>query len=132
MVLESDQVKSIFDKIYNSTKAEDVQLSFSGGERAGTRFARNTFTANLVENDHLLTITLRFGKRQATTVTNRIDEEGLKKVIADCEERAKLTPENPEVRPLVKGPLTYLPVEASFKSTADFARKNAPSSANDR
>ena len=41
-----DDVKALVDKVLNMTRADAVELSFEGGERAGTRFANSSITTS--------------------------------------------------------------------------------------
>jgi predicted Zn-dependent protease len=73
-----DEIKSLTDKVLDMAKADAVEVSFDGGERAGTRFANSTITVNLVQYDQQLTLTLRHGAKQSTASTRELDDESLK------------------------------------------------------
>ena len=47
----------------NMCKADAVEVRFSGGERSATRFANSSITANLIEHDQEVTITVRYGQK---------------------------------------------------------------------
>ena len=53
-----DEVKAITDKVINMAKADAVEVEFSGGERSATRFANSNITANMVQFDRSVTITV--------------------------------------------------------------------------
>jgi predicted Zn-dependent protease len=113
-------VKAITDKVLNMCKADAVQVSFSGGERSATRFANSSITANLVEHDQEVQITVYYGKRTASATTHQFDDATLRRTIEGVQALAQRKPENPEVMPLVKPPQQYLEVEAALPSAVGF------------
>jgi predicted Zn-dependent protease len=115
-----EQIKQITDKVLNMCKADAVEVEFSGGERAATRFANSTITANLVEQDQQVEITVHFGQKSATTTTHQFDDQSLKTAIEQVQALAKRKPDNPEAVPLVKPPQDYRPVEAALPAAVSF------------
>ena len=120
MAYARDEVKAITDKVLNMCKADAVQVSFSGGERSATRFANSSITANLVEHDQEVQITVYYGKRTASATTHQFDDATLRRTIEGVQALAQRKPENPEVMPLVKPPQQYLDVEAALPSAVGF------------
>ena len=120
MAYARDEVKAITDKVLNMCKADAVQVSFSGGERSATRFANSSITANLVEHDQEVQITVYYGKRTASATTHQFDDATLRRTIEGVQALAQRKPENPEVMPLVKPPQQYLEVEAALPSAVGF------------
>src|SRR6185295_3456921 len=115
-----DDVKAITDKVLNMAKADAVEVQFSGGERSATRYANSTITANLVEHDQQVAVTVYYGQKSATTTAHQFDDASLKNAIEQAQELAKRRPDNPELMPLVKPPQEYTPVEAALPSAVDF------------
>jgi predicted Zn-dependent protease len=115
-----DEIKTLVDKVLNMTVADGVELSFDGGERAGTRFANSTITTNLVQYDQQLTITVRHGQKQASASTRELDDESLKAAVDEAQEAAQKARDNPNLTPLVKGPQEYIKVDAVVPATAEF------------
>jgi predicted Zn-dependent protease len=120
MAYTPEQVKQITDKVLNMCKADAVEVEFSGGERAATRFANSTITANLVERDQQVEITVHYGQKSATTTTHQFDDQSLKTAIEQVQALAKRKPDNPEAVPLVKPPQDYKPVEAALPAAVSF------------
>jgi predicted Zn-dependent protease len=120
MSYSREQVKAITDKILTMCKADAVEVEFSGGERSATRFANSTITANLVEHDQQVEITVHFGQKSATTTTHQFDDASLKSAIEQVQALARRKPDNPEAMPVVKPPQEYLPVEAALPAAVDF------------
>ena len=65
MSYSRDQVKQITDKVLNMAKADHVEVRFSGGERSATRFANSSITANLIEHDQEVSVTVYYGQKNA-------------------------------------------------------------------
>src|SRR5881397_1822687 len=116
MSYSKDEVKAVTDKVLNMAKADAVEVTFAGGERSATRYANSTITANLVEHDQSVFITVYYGQKSATTSTHQFDDASLKAAIAQAQELAKRRPDNPELMPLVKPPQEYLPIEAAAQA----------------
>ena len=115
-----EEVKAVTDKVLNMAKADAVEVQFSGGERSATRYANSTITANLVEHDQQVAVTVYYGQKSATTTAHQFDDASLKSAIEQAQELAKRRPDNPELMPLVKPPQDYTPVEAALPSAVDF------------
>ena len=77
MSYSRDEVKTITDKVLNMCKADAVEVRFSGGERSATRFANSSITANLIEHDQEVSVTVllraedRVGARRTSSTTRR-------------------------------------------------------------
>lgn len=115
-----EEVRAITDKVINMAKAEAVEVEFSGGERSATRFANSNITANMVQYDRNLSVTLHIGTRSATASTRDFDDESLKAAVADAQKRAAEARENPEALPLIEGPQDYVEVDAALASGVNF------------
>ena len=115
-----DEVKTITDKVMNMAKADAVEVDFSGGERSATRFANSNITANMVQFDRNVSVTIHLGARSASGSTREFDDESLKQMVEDAQKRAETARENREAAPLVEGPQDYLPVDAALPSGVNF------------
>jgi len=120
MSYSREEVKAITDKILNMVSADAAEVDFSGGERSATRFANSTITANLIEHDQQVAITVYYGKKSATVSTHQFDDASLKSAVAQAQELAKRRPENPEMMPLVKPPQEYVAVDAALPVAVNF------------
>ena len=108
MAYSRDEIKQITDKVLNMCKADAVEVRFSGGERSATRFANSSITANLIEHDQEITVTVRYGQKSASATTHQTDDETLKRTIDAVQALARRKPDNPELMPLVKPPQSYI------------------------
>jgi predicted Zn-dependent protease len=120
MSFSRDEVKQITDKVLNLAKADGVEVRFTGGERSATRFANSSITANLIEHDQEVSITVHYGQKSASASTHQFDDASLKRIIAQVEQLAKRKPDNPELMPLVKPPQAYIEVEAALPDAVNF------------
>src|SRR4029079_10040702 len=120
MSYSREDVKAITDKVLNMAKADAVEVRFSGGERSATRYANSPITANLVEHDQEVLITVYYGQKSATTSTHQFDDASLKSAIEQAQELAKRRPDNPELMRLVKPPQEYLAIDGALPQAVDF------------
>jgi predicted Zn-dependent protease len=124
-----EEIKALTDKVLNiamgatgtsGVKADGVDVSFDGGERAGTRWANSTITTNLVQYDQQITINVRIGQKQGNSTTRELDDEGIEAAVGEAMESAQKARDNPNLPALVKGPQTYIPVSAALPEMIDF------------
>jgi predicted Zn-dependent protease len=120
MSYSREDVKTITDKVLNMAKADAVEVRFSGGERSATRYANSTITANLVEHDQEVQITVFYGQKAASSSTHQFDDASLKSAIEQAQELAKRRPDNPELMPPVKPPQDYLAVDSALPPAVAF------------
>ncbi len=83
MSYSREEVKAITDKVLNMAKADGVEVRFSGGERSATRYANSTITANLVEHDQEVLITVYYGQKSASDL-----DASVRRCVAEVGDRA--------------------------------------------
>ncbi|HXW07703.1 MAG TPA: TldD/PmbA family protein [Vicinamibacterales bacterium] len=115
-----EDVKAITDRAIDMAKADAVEVEFAGGERSATRFANSNITANMVQFDRTLTVSIFKGSRSASATTRTLDDDGLKRAVAEAFKNLETARDDPEILPLVKGPQDYLSVDATLPSAVDF------------
>ena len=115
-----EEVKAITDKVIDMAKADAIEVEFNGGERSATRFANSNITANMVQYDRNLSVTVYVGTRSATASTRDFDDASLRTAVEDAQKRAQEARENPEALPLVEGPQDYVQVDAALPSGVNF------------
>src|SRR5271166_5095 len=99
-MLTRDQARDIFDRIRKLSSADEVEVLFSGGKFALTRFANNTIHQNVAEENHTVSVRTVFGGRTARASTNRFDDDSLRRVVASSESLAKLQHPDPDLLPM--------------------------------
>lgn len=113
------QVKAITDKVIDmASKADAVEVQFSGGERSGTRWANSSITTNLVQYERQVTVTVRTGQRQGTAQTRDLSDEGLRDMVAEAFDAASKASEVPRFAEWL-GPQEYIPVDAALPSVVN-------------
>src|SRR5262249_4975397 len=117
MIWTGEQAKARTDRALSFSKAEETQVTLTGGDRANVRFARNSVTTSGASSGYSLAIAAKVGRRSGTVTASEFDDASLQRAARNAEEIARLSPENPEAMPLV-GPQTYPNVQPFFPHTA--------------
>lgn len=99
-MLTSDQASDIFDRIRKLSSADELEVLFSGGTFALTRFANNTIHQNVAEENHVVSVRSAFGGRTARASTNKFDDESLRQVVKSSESLAKVQHPDPDLLPV--------------------------------
>jgi predicted Zn-dependent protease len=107
-MLTQEQAGDVFDRILKLSSADEVEVFFSGGKFALTRFANNTIHQNVAEENHVVSVRTVFGPRTARATTNRFDDESLRQVVKSSESLARV--QHPD------SDLLSVPDEASARS----------------
>lgn len=115
-----DEVKAISDKLMNMAGPDAVEVAFSGGERSATRFANSTITANMVQFDRQVSVTVYKDSKAGSASTRQFDDASLKQIVAEAVVAGERARENPNMQPLTEGPQDYVPVDAALPSGVNF------------
>jgi len=99
-MLTQDQGADIFDRIKKLSCADEVEVLFSGGRFALTRFANNTIHQNVAEENSVLSVRTVFRGRSARASTNKFDDESLRQVVKAAENMAKVQHPDPDLLPM--------------------------------
>src|SRR5579864_3095288 len=99
-MLTQDQAADIFDRIKKLSTGDEVEVLFSGGRFALTRFANNTIHQNVAEENHVVSVRAVFGKKTARAFTNKFDEESLREVVQSAESLARVQHPDPDLLPM--------------------------------
>lgn len=99
-MLTKDQAGDIFDRIRKFSAADEVEVLFSGGRFALTRFANNAIHQNMAEDNHVVSVRTAFGQRTARASTNKLDDESLKQVVQASEKLARVQHPDADLLPM--------------------------------
>jgi len=99
-MLTKEQAGDVFDRIRKLSIAEEVEVLFSGGRFALTRFANNTIHQNVAEENYVVSVRAAFGGRTARAFTNKFDDESLRHVVRSAESLAKVQHPDPDLLPV--------------------------------
>ncbi|HUO16723.1 MAG TPA: TldD/PmbA family protein [Verrucomicrobiae bacterium] len=96
-MLTNEQAADIFDRIGKLSEGDEIEVLFSGGHSALTRFANNTIHQNVAEENATLSVRTVFGGRTARASTNKFDDESLRQVVRASENLAKVQEPDPDL-----------------------------------
>ena len=99
-MLTQEQAGEIFDRITKLSSADEVEVLFSGGRFALTRFANNMIHQNVAEENYVVSVRSALGGRTARAFTNKFDEESLRQVVRSAESLAKVQHPDPDLLPM--------------------------------
>jgi PmbA protein len=99
-MLTQDQAADIFDRIKKLSSADEVEVLFSGGQFALTRFANNIIHQNVAEENYTVSVRTVFSGRTARASTNKFDDDSLRRVIESSEALAKVQHPDPDLLPV--------------------------------
>ena len=114
-----DQVKTIVEKIINMAKADAVEVTLTGGERSGTRWANSSITVNLVQYDRNVNVTVRVGQKVGNASTRDFSDAGLKVMVDEAVAEANQGQDTPNL-PELLGAQEYIPVDAALPPMVNF------------
>ena len=123
-MLTQEQAGEIFDRIKKLSSADEVEVLFSGGRFALTRFANNTIHQNVAEENHVVSVRTVFGGQTARAFTNKFDDESLRQVVKSSESLAKVQHPDPDLLPMPDS--RRLPAARASGSPAPHRRAFAP------
>jgi predicted Zn-dependent protease len=99
-MLSLERAADIFDRIRKISSADEVEVLFSGGKFALTRFANNTIHQNVAEENYAVSVRTAFAGRTARASTNKFDDQSLRRVVAASEELARVQHPDPDLLPM--------------------------------
>jgi PmbA protein len=121
-MLTRDQASDIFDRIKRFSSADEVEVLFSGGHFALTRFANNTIHQNVAEENHVVSVRTAFGGRTARAATNKFDDESLRRVVESSEALARVQHPDSDLLPMPDGREAAGQADMSVRSTQSPSR----------
>jgi PmbA protein len=99
-MLAFNQAADVFDRICKLSSADEVEVLFSGGRFALTRFANNTIHQNVAEENAIVSVRTVFDGKTARATTNKFDDESLRSVVRASESLAKVQQRDPDLLPI--------------------------------
>ena len=120
MILSRSDAKQLLDRALSFAKADETEISISGGTEGNLRFACNTPTTCGIADSISINIVSAFGNKVGSFSTTVTDGAGLEQAVHRAEEIAKLSPANPEYMPRL-GPQEYTETNAWDDATAKLA-----------
>ena len=99
-MLTQEQADEIFNRIRTLSSADEIEVLFSGGKFALTRFANNAIHQNVAEENHVVSVRTAFGQRTARATTNKFDDESLRLVVQNSEALARVQHPDSDLLPM--------------------------------
>src|ERR1700719_2161879 len=99
-MLTKEQAGDIFERIRRLSTADEVEVLFSGGRFALTRFANSSIHQNVAEENHVVSVRSVFAGKTARAFTNKFDDESLRQVVRSAESLAKVQHPDPDLLPM--------------------------------
>jgi predicted Zn-dependent protease len=101
-MLDQQRAEQIFDRIRKFSSVGDVEVIFYSNNYSLTRFANNTIHQNVSEANEVASIRVAFDGKTARAITNRFDDESLKRAVQSAESIAKVQEADPDRLPMAK------------------------------
>jgi PmbA protein len=100
---KKDKAADLVEQIRKYSVADEVEVIVYTTRNALTRFANNVIHQNLAEENVAVSVRTVFAGRTARATTNKIDDEGLKRVVKASENLAKVQHSDPDLLPMFDG-----------------------------
>lgn len=120
MLFTEQEVKDLTTKILSLTKADDASAGVGSNRQAHLRFAGNNVLTSGMRETRNANITVWFGGKRGSASTNDLDDESLKKMVAEAEKIAQNARPDREYMPTL-AKQTYKPVNGYFEATANLS-----------
>lgn len=121
-MLNKERASDIFDRIKKLSSADEVEVLFSGGRFALTRFANNTIHQNVAEENSTVSVRTVFSGRTARASTNKFDDESLRQVVQASESLAKVQHPDPDLLPMPDAQEASRSADANASATQNPSR----------
>jgi PmbA protein len=119
-MLGREELKKLSDGVLKRAKGDPAEVLLFSEAQSLTRFANNCIHQNVAESNVILIMRLLRGKRIGLATTNRLDAEGLDRLVEQARTNAEVSPEDPDY-PGLPEPEDYPAVEGFDQQTADFS-----------
>jgi predicted Zn-dependent protease len=127
-LLSAEQAKALATKILGMAKADETRVVIDSGWTGNTRFAGGEITTSGESNDVSISVISTIGKRRASSSTNVLEDDSLRRTVDLSERLAKLSPEDPEIMPEL-GTQNYSAVRGFIDSTANLGAEQRATAA---
>lgn len=117
-LMSEEQARSLTGRVLAMATADETRVSVENEWQGNTRFAGGEITTSGESTDTTVTVTSKIGRRRASTTTNVLEEDSLRRTVDLSERLARLSPENPEIMPELAAQ-TFTPVRGFVDATAN-------------
>src|SRR3954470_23078393 len=99
-MLTKQKTFEIFDAVRKHSKADETELIVSGAKSSLSRFANNTITQNVSEENYVLSVRVNIGGRTARATTNKFDDDSIRRVVESATALARVQEPDPDLLPM--------------------------------
>ncbi|MGI9043476.1 MAG: TldD/PmbA family protein [Gemmatimonadaceae bacterium] len=117
-LMSEEQARSLTGRVLAMATADETRVSVENEWQGNTRFAGGEITTSGESTDTTVTVTSKIGRRRASTTTNVLEEDSLRRTVDLSERLARLSPEDPEIMPELAAQ-TFTPVSGFVDATAN-------------
>ena len=119
-MLGRKDLKRIADGVLKRARSDPAEVVLFAEVQSLTRFANNYIHQNVAERNGTLIMRLLRGKRIGLATTNRLDTEGLDRLVERARANAEVSSEDPDY-PGLPEPAGYPVVDGFDQETADYS-----------
>ncbi|HET9695523.1 MAG TPA: TldD/PmbA family protein [Terriglobales bacterium] len=101
-MLTRDKASEIFGAVRKHSTADETELIISGAKSSLTRFANNTITQNVSEENYVLSVRVNIGQRTARATTNKFDDDSIRRVVESATALARVQEPDTELLPMAE------------------------------
>jgi PmbA protein len=112
----SSELEKIAERVLDFSEAQETEVEISSTTDALTRFANNIIHQNVAEHTLHVSVRAVVDGRTARAITNKTDDESLRRVTSAAVRLAINQPEYPDLLPML-GPQKYRKVARFFRAT---------------
>jgi PmbA protein len=99
-VLTKQRTFEIFDSVRRHSKADETELIVSGAKSSLTRFANNTITQNVSEENYVLSVRVNLDGKTARATTNKFDDDSIRRVVESATALARVQEPDSDLLPM--------------------------------
>src|SRR3954470_3140735 len=99
-MLTKQKTFEIFDAVRKHSKADETELIVSGAKSSLSRFANNTITQNVSEENYVLSVRVNLDGKTARATTNKFDDDSIRRVVESATALARVQEPDPDLLPL--------------------------------
>ena len=99
-MLTRDKAAELFAKLNKNSSADETELIISGGKSSLTRFANNSITQNVSEENYVLSVRVNMEGKTARATTNKFDDDSMLRVVESAIALARVQEKDSDLLPM--------------------------------
>jgi predicted Zn-dependent protease len=102
-MLTKDKAAEIFSRVLEHSRTDETEVIISGAKSSLTRFANNTITQNVSEENYVLSVRVNLDGRTARATTNKFDDDSIRRVVESALALARVQEPDADLLPMPDG-----------------------------